>query len=423
MLKFLLAATPAALFFASPASAQEAQCLDATTTNGREHITVFVNGILNTEEQGLCSLGSLRRLIDADAQQSDFELFYNPSQMGVQGLANDTAELRLQASISDRAHDIAQNDSTILVRGTSARYNFVLGKLYSDKIRLGTYEGDVEEEVYARSFALYTYLKDLVADGKSITLVAHSQGNFYIEAAIAIMRYSGEDDIASRIRVVGVAPVSSTTPSGIYVSLEGDRAIGLHSVRSSDLRFFTVLPSNARGCVGRLISNTCQEVSRLSEIEWMTHGFSRVYLNPNILVEGISVRERIRDQVTRSRDTLMGRLEPGEVARATPQVATGNPYTVAVAARWDRNVFSVMFRAQEPSTSVSEYIWDFGDGDTESRATPTVSHTFNPDGTYRVTLTVRLRDGSSTVCTKTFIMDDGFSGRRYDSRQNQTPCE
>ena len=119
----------------------------------------------------------------------------------------------------------------------------------------------------------------------------------------------------------------------------------------------------------------------------------------------------------------MGRLEPGEVARATPQVATGNPYTVAVAARWDRNVFSVMFRAQEPSTSVSEYIWDFGDGDTESRATPTVSHTFNPDGTYRVTLTVRLRDGSSTVCTKTFIMDDGFSGRRYDSRQNQTPCE
>jgi hypothetical protein len=304
-IRYVLALLCAILFFVQPVSAEkpERDCSGAETANGHDNLIVFINGILNTRPQAYCALEVLRDLVDVNAQESDFELFYNPTN----GLAQDILELRAQAEISDRAHDIAQNDSTILVRGTSARYNFVLGKIYVDRLEADVYKNAAEREVYIRTYALYTYLKEQVEQGKSITVVAHSQGNFYIEAAIAIMQYRGENEIAARIRVVGVAPVSSTTPNGIYFSLEGDRAIGLHRNRSSDLRFFTVLPPNARGCVGKLLPNACQDVAKLSDIEWMTHGFVRVYLSPNILVDGISVRTRIKDQVVRSRDILTER--------------------------------------------------------------------------------------------------------------------
>jgi hypothetical protein len=276
MFKYLAAAVPAALFFSSQASAQEAQC-DSVTNNGHQHLT------------------------DADGEQSDFDLFYNPTN----GLVRDSLELGIQASTSSRARDIAENDYTIRVRGAAARYNFVLGKLYIDKLETNQYESETEREVYVRVNILYAYLVRQVRAGKSVTVVAHSQGNFLIEAAIAMMHYRGEQDIISRIRVVGVAPVSSSTPNGVYFSLEEDRAISIHRANTSLLTHFSVLPANATACVARLMSNTCDEARRLSEENWMMHSFVRMYMNPNIVVNGVSLVTRIRDQVVRARDELI----------------------------------------------------------------------------------------------------------------------
>jgi PKD domain len=429
MLRFLLAATLAALFFVHPASAQEAQCPNMATTNGRQHIIVYVNGIMNTEDQARCSLGSLRQLTDADAQQSDFDLFYNPSQMGVQGFANDTAELRLQASNSDRATDIAQNDYTIKIRGASARYNFALGKLYSDRLEVETYENEVEREVYIRTDSLYSYLKEQVEKGKSITVVAHSQGNFYVEAAIAMMRYHDEDDVVSKIKVIGIAPVSSTTPSGVYFSLKGDRALDLQRKQTSLLKFYKVLPSNTGGCLGASVSAACGQVAKLSALDWMTHSFSQVYLSQFVIVDGISMSDRIRDQIVRSFDDFgFG----WSVDLETIVDNTANPEIGIVSkkawfnAKWPSNrrdgISLLLQTAFMSGLNINRYEWEFGDGNTKIETlSGSTTHVFKKSGVYRITLLAYDKSGDIYRCTKIVEVDPK---KEFDfSQKEEEPCE
>jgi hypothetical protein len=347
--------------------------------------------------------------------------------------SKDVKELLIQAQISDRAHRIAQEDLTIGIQGFDARYQYALGKLYVDKIRSGKYANEIEAEVYIRAEDVYSYLKAKVRLGKNVVVVAHSQGNYLVEAALAIMHYKDEEDIVRHIRVVGVAPVASTTPSGTYLSHTDDRAVNLHRGQTAGLQHFSVLPVNINACIANKDSGSCDELKRLSDTDWTAHGFVSVYLNPNILDRnGTSLPQKIRDYIDlhsaslSKESTYVERriLKPEKpIETVSKELPNATPYKVTVAARWSRGVFGMMFMAQEPSTTVAKYTWDFGDGHVESRTTPTASHTFNPDGTYRVTLAVTFRDGRTSVCSKTFVMDDSFSSHRYDSSKNQTPCE
>jgi YVTN family beta-propeller protein len=57
--------------------------------------------------------------------------------------------------------------------------------------------------------------------------------------------------------------------------------------------------------------------------------------------------------------------------------------------------------SSSPVGSIATYAWDFGDGTTESTASPTTGHTYSSTGTYTVTLTVTNTSGTSTRQTFT----------------------
>jgi PKD domain len=431
MRKFILA-TMVAMFFSQSDNVQ-AQILCGHIVNKEKvNLVVFINGINNQPSAACASLGSLREVVSKKSDDFDFDLKYNPTSTSLVP-TSDVRELLIQAQISDRAHNIAQNDLTIRVKGIDERYQYVLGKLYVDKIRVGKYASSMESEVYVRAEDVYSYLKAKVKLGKNVIVVAHSQGNYLVEAAVAIMHYKGEQNLISHIRVVGIAPVASTTPSGTYISHTDDRAVNLHRGQTAGLKYFSVLPVNVNACVANVSGEACDGLRKLSDTDWTAHGFVSAYLNQKVLDnEGTPLPNKLHDYIQIHTDSLkyepkyIRDIDTSNVEAPNPSVTSqriGRPYTVAIAARWDSEVFSFTFYSADNSNNVLNHIWDFGDGDTEKSTASSMSHTFNPSGTYRVTLTTTFRDGRVSKCVRTFIMDAQMSSREYDRKSKQTACE
>ena len=57
--------------------------------------------------------------------------------------------------------------------------------------------------------------------------------------------------------------------------------------------------------------------------------------------------------------------------------------------------------SSSPIGSIATYAWDFGDGQTSTTSSPTISHTYDTSGTFTVTLTVTNTAGTSTELTFT----------------------
>jgi DNA-binding beta-propeller fold protein YncE len=57
--------------------------------------------------------------------------------------------------------------------------------------------------------------------------------------------------------------------------------------------------------------------------------------------------------------------------------------------------------SSSPIGTIATYAWDFGDGQTETTTSPTISHTYSTSGTFTVTLTVTNTAGTSTELTFT----------------------
>jgi PKD repeat protein len=57
--------------------------------------------------------------------------------------------------------------------------------------------------------------------------------------------------------------------------------------------------------------------------------------------------------------------------------------------------------SSSPIGSIATYAWDFGDGQTATTTSPTISHTYSTSGTFTVTLTVTNTAGTSTELTFT----------------------
>jgi len=82
------------------------------------------------------------------------------------------------------------------------------------------------------------------------------------------------------------------------------------------------------------------------------------------------------------RDQGTGECHGPPPAGLPPVAAVGGPYTGAGTIRFNGG------QSRDPDGDLPlTYVWDFGDGQTGSQATPT--HTYSRDGVYQVTLTVR----------------------------------
>ena len=398
-----------ALFVPSVANA----CVGKSDT-GKQVVVMFINGIKNTETESCNSSDLLRNtLIENGMSTSDFDYryFYNPTSDDTLG---DYAELRTQAEISDTA------------RHQLGDYYFNLGQIYARHIAHG-YRNTSEVEIYGTAGDLYNNLKSAVLSGKNIIVVAHSQGNYLSEIAYALFIYHGERDIVSHIRFVGVAVTASTTPNNSYVSLAQDVALDAHREQTLNLKDFAPLPSNVSACVKQANQNVCDQTKSTFRYDWARHGFD-FYLNPNI-IDTKSTRPisgLVSDLVTSARAelVLVGAYSQRGVIVTPPKPTTNTSragYEVTMAGRWLPGLFGILLRADKGTAPAEEYAWDFGDGKFATSKYPTTTHNYHDDGVYRIRLTVTYRTGETAVCTKTFVMDDDFTKRKYD--RIQIPCE
>lgn len=104
-------------------------------------------------------------------------------------------------------------------------YFELLGKIYSEKIEQCAVGFKYSSQLLARTLGLANQILDTLNRGHTIVLVPYSQGNFYVEAALAWLRFNGKISNFDRIRVVNVGNIAPTSLNGFNVTSTGDSVV------------------------------------------------------------------------------------------------------------------------------------------------------------------------------------------------------
>ena len=218
-----------------------AACIEHVDNKSSRTI-LFVNGILNDDISTCESAVTLRKSLKSEGLQTDnynFEYFNNPTE----GVFGDVTELRLQASISSAARKLdSTNTSTGYYRKLGEIYkNIINGSascddylVYKNEATWNLLKTDILE--YSEEYASCQRLADVTqrlsnaiakyAIKGSVIVIPHSQGNFYTEAAYALLWQKAFDKI-TRIKVVGVAAISQYPVDNRYLTISQDNALFL----------------------------------------------------------------------------------------------------------------------------------------------------------------------------------------------------
>lgn len=262
---------------------------------------VFVNGIQNPETVAIESANALAATVkEADANSNfDYDFQYNPS-LRWAGLPRDVNELRAQSLLSNAARESSGHSWSNIRTIASARIDYyrALGDIYSSPLPPASapISPFLLSSVAKTAEMIAAYVKQLVAGDIRVVLVPHSQGNFYVEAALGLLVREIEtglwpdasiQSLFESIRVVSVGPVASTSWNNTHVRSTADSAI---EAGMSDLvapEGFSILPSNFAPCV----TNDCKQGTSIDSVATLTntatmdilgHGFSETYLNASI---------------------------------------------------------------------------------------------------------------------------------------------
>lgn len=244
-------------------------------TNPSRPMILFVNGIRNDSLEACQSSEALASVLVSGGISNkafDFQYFHNPND-GIFD-AGDFVELRFQATLSAQAAIEANGQ-------LSDAYYRILGRAYAG-IASDCLARSDKTSVNCRVARTAVALKDklvTLTTGRAagVILVAHSQGNFYSEAAFSLLVADGKEDSISRIRFYGAAGVSASTPNWNWISSRFDVAIDLFDVHMigtghrrlpGNMVICQVEPmANGGGCPLGLVENG--------------HGFKDVYIASN----------------------------------------------------------------------------------------------------------------------------------------------
>ena len=294
---------------------------------------VFVNGIDGSAQKSQKSVAKLHEIINAAGLGSKFQTndegiyyFMNTAD----GPIDDKVELLKQATISAAALTTTRN-AIPNATADSSLYKAVLGQYYTTAINNGL--GDIEEDrhIYSMVKKLADDIKILLADGRKVIVVAHSQGNFFIEATDAYLRYGrtiAENKIYDdNLRFVGAASVAASSPNGRYLSAEEDQALSLHRIATLGIIPFTVQSPNVRLCNNFILRGTCDLLLRFIDIT--IHGFLEIYTSSEVdKNSGKTLADILVGFINASFDELVAPPPVPTVTNVTPVTATLNTATV-----------------------------------------------------------------------------------------------
>jgi alpha-tubulin suppressor-like RCC1 family protein len=233
---------------------------------------LFVNGILNNSTATRNSAAALEKSLSSngfDTSKVNIQCYFN----GTEGQYDDVLELRIQGAISSKAKN---NDQTNTLDGYYDRLGAAYVALAGNRVScenyleytdtyLSTatqsgskayeerYGGSACTRVISGTKALANSLKKF-ADAGRVIVVAHSQGNFFLEAAYALLKAQGYSRL-SQIQGVGVAAISRHPISNRYLTIQQDNAIYfLQIANTSVIKNLNYAPaqSNSVACAQNL---------------------------------------------------------------------------------------------------------------------------------------------------------------------------
>lgn len=421
---------------------------DAEQRSGNNSPTIiFINGILNDYDSACQSLTRLKATLTSNGVDLNpydgvgLELLWNSSD----GYAQDINELRIQGALSSLA---ATRNSA----GTVSGYYKKLGEIYqnltdksincasiiqydkssaiwkrmsaSKSMRMEISPNNLCDRILATTGWL-RFKMSFARGGSEIVVVAHSQGNFYLEAAYSLLLYNNHSS-TPYIRGVGVAAISKYPVSSKYITLSQDNAISfLQTLNTSVIANlqYAPAPSTHTACIS---GNPCdldhgenphslaaitgstslnnlppEVIQALAEVvpsdkQVLMHEFLEVYLNQNLTddsVNKLKLPTHVSGMVADSLRELVSQRNCGDIT--SPQIVgqQGPLYSAVVG---QSTTFTATAKAK-PKYPFEYYQWQTSDGGEGGGPTPDFSRKFVQPGQFTVTVTPILADG--TTCT------------------------
>lgn len=247
--------------------------------NSTSAIVVFVNGINNTEEEAKKSQRVLRKKIKAvlssdQFSKLEFKLAYNKTY----GFMSDLYESLEQKSGSE-------NFSSLFWRWMGNLD--VLPDDLQDIFKETTAYFDVSEHYGTADLSNHlTLYRAGIAEGKTVLAVAHSQGNFFANAAFQELYYGSNPIQTQSFGIVSAAnPSSFVAGDGPYTTLAEDLII--HAIDLASIVLADPLPPNVTNLGGA------------SGQDWASHNFVSAYL-----VQSSRSENKILGDIVSSIDSL-----------------------------------------------------------------------------------------------------------------------
>jgi hypothetical protein len=308
---------------------------------------LFVNGIDNIEKEAIASEARLKEVIGNNVAlatklnqqvggvKGAVHHWYNQTH----GRLNDIDELGIQAHIMARALTFAK---AINPNATpqSPIYKIELGKIYAaaNYYPIEHDKSDIDH-VYEGVLALAVEIDNFISSGHQVIVVAHSQGNYFAEAADALLR-NGRSAAANKVwddnlRFVGAGSVAASTPNSRYVTLVEDKAVFAHRVLNKSKINFTVLPNNEILCPGDVNTRTDCVIDK-EGIDLEVHDFIKIYLSYRHLgiISGKTIAQIIVGYINESFDELTISLNAAPEVPTPPALTFVSKTSSSISLQW-----------------------------------------------------------------------------------------
>ena len=284
---------------------------------------IFVNGISNSPTDAVNSMVTLKRkvidsLVPSTSEKIQVMNIYNPTS----GLMIDSQELRDQAQAEEEAAEFTrdyikdiQSKRQNLGAATIARLEKVIFSehlryivtrdfLHSKKWYEIKQDGSIQdvngstdsENIGPTILKIVSAIEERILSGRRVIVVAHSQGNFFVEAAYSILKNKLSQEQLSGLQFVGVAVVSATTPNNKWITVSQDHTVywgqGENAFTSGNIYAYPLGTYNSpKGNFDAVSYYPSKEEnpqpSSLNIYKWdlLAHNFIKIYLNENIVLD------------------------------------------------------------------------------------------------------------------------------------------
>ena len=259
-------------------------------------MVMFVNGIKNTQQQSCESSEALAALLSANAIANgrfNYTYFWNSTQ----GFFGDNQELLFQTAVSNRFLGQYSAGSSDYYKQMGVHYNGL-------RAGLSQLTDPVQSGVVYTAGQLKDRMAVLLQYNPGLIVVSHSQGNFYTEAAYAMLVDDGKTELLAKLKIVGVASLAATAPTpNKYVTQSLDKAIAWQALKLGSNPYYNPLTSNFTPCN---IKDTCSGAVDVYKFDSDGHSFNDIYLNESILEAstGIALGDVVVNLVRTSIDEL-----------------------------------------------------------------------------------------------------------------------